>query len=91
MMRPDSIKKAYESGKTLMAIAEKDGRSVDSIRKILMEQDVKMRRPGRHADVKRHKAILAALSKGKSFRQVADQFGISSAAVSHHVHRGKPT
>jgi DNA-binding CsgD family transcriptional regulator len=47
MMQETTIKKLYESGKPMAQIADRDGRSIASVRRILMDLGVKIRPPGR--------------------------------------------
>ena len=49
MMRETTIKTLYQKGASLQAIADRDGRSIFTIRAILRQMRVKIRPRGRQA------------------------------------------
>ena len=94
MMTPATIQALYESGKTVKEIADLDGRSLQAIRKILIEAGVTFRPKGRRPNPQRHQEIMDAISERSttpniSFRAIGKRFGISGAAVFNHLTRGK--
>lgn len=80
-MEREAIAVAYESGESLVSLAERYAIAQSTVAEIVREAGVAVRTRGKRLDGEQRAAVAAAYASGRPSPQIAEEYGISKQTV----------